>query len=625
LTNTPIRHRGRVAVAIVAALTVLVLLPGLFARAGAAEPSRGVADLRADVERLAAPELLGRLTGTEGERAAARYLADELQAIGARPLPGQDDLLVPFEFVAGARDAGTTLRLDAPAGAAASSWSASGEAPQVQALSFSDSGTVTGEVVFAGYGLEVPDEKDFAYDSFFGLDLKGKIALVLRYFPEDAGDEQRAMLSRYAGLRYKAMHARELGAAGLLVVTGPRSPNAGELVPMTFDTAIAGSGLVAASIGGDAAQRLFAAAGRDLGEAQAALDTGNPHVAGFVLEGVRVTLDVGVERERREASNVVGVLPARAGAAAVDRPWLLLGAHYDHLGEGRHGNSLARKGETGQIHRGADDNASGVAATLATASRLAASPGERGVVVAFWSGEELGLLGSTDFVRQPVLAPDSIAACLNFDMVGRSRDNRLVVQGVGSSAVWPRLVEQANVPVGFDLQLQQDPQLPTDSASFDRVGVPCLNFFTGGHEDYHRPTDTPEKLNYEDLERVVDLAANLGKRLIASASPIEFTKVEPRMDRAPTGDAVRAFTGTIPDYTAEIEGLKLAGVIENGPADQAGLAEGDVIVEFGGRKITNIYDYTYALEAVKVDQPLEVVYLRGGERRTTTITPRARS
>ncbi|HVR29480.1 MAG TPA: M28 family peptidase [Thermoanaerobaculia bacterium] len=614
----PERDRDR-RVGIARGVALSIALLACPASAAAADD---VADLRADVERLAAPELGGRLTGTEGERAAAAFLAEELRAIGARPLPGADDLLVPFEFTAGARDRGSTLRLE---GQPATEWGSGSESRQVQALSFSDDGEVSGEVVFAGYGIKVPDDKGLAYDSFFGLDLAGKIVIVLRYFPEDAGEETRAVLSRYAGLRYKAMHAREAGAAGLIVITGPRSPNAGELVPMTFDTAIAGSGVVAASITGDVAGRLFAAAGRDLAETQAALDTGNPHVGGFPLAGVRVTLDVAIERERRQGHNVVGVLPPRAGAPPVERPWLLLGAHYDHLGEGRHGNSLARKGEAGQIHRGADDNASGVAAALATAGRLAMSPGDRGVVVALWSGEELGLLGSTDFVRRPALAPESLVACLNFDMVGRARDNKLVVQGVGSSPAWRRLVEQANVPVGFDLQLQDDPQLPTDSASFDRAGVPCLNFFTGGHEDYHRPSDTPEKLNYDDLARVVDLASNVGRRLLTVGEPIDFTKVEPRIERGPATDGVRAFTGTIPDYTTEVEGLMLAGVIEGGPADQAGLAEGDVIVELGGRRITNIYDYTYALEAVKVGVPLQVVYLRAGERREATITPRARS
>lgn len=607
----PARRRGIVALAAC----------GLLAAHGAPAPGSSPDTLREQVEILAAPELGGRLTGSEGERSAAQYLAARLQDLGATPLPDNEELLVPFEFTAGVEDAGSSLALET-SGGVQRRWESGGQ--HVQALSFSDEGEAQGEVVFAGYGLRVPEDQDLSYDSFHGLDLEGKIAVVLRYFPEDADETTRGVLARYSGLRYKALHARELGAKGLIVVAGPRSPTAGELVPMTFDTAISGSGIVAASISGEVGEALFGAAGKSLEESQAALDGGNPHVQGFPLPGLRVSLKVAIERERRLGYNVVGLFPPSGGSSGMAKPWLLLGAHYDHLGEGRHGNSLARKGETGQVHRGADDNASGAVAALETAERLARAPRKRGVVVALWSGEELGLLGSTDFVRQERLDPDRLIACINFDMVGRARDNRLVVQGVGTSGEWRRLIEQSNVAVGFDLQLQEDPYLPTDSASFNRVGVPCVNFFTGGHEDYHRPTDVPEKLNYEDLGRVVDLAANLGRRLLEREEPLDFAKVEPKVERGPARDTVRAFTGTIPDYTAEAEGLLLAGVIEAGPADQAGLREGDVIVELGARTITNIYDYTYALEAVKIGEPLTVVYIREGRRHETTITPRAR-
>ena len=588
---------------------MLWLLPTLLQ---AASP----AALREQVEFLASDALQGRLTGSPGEAQAAEYLARQLRELGARPLAGQDDLLITFDFTAGTRDEGSKVRLDNDGDR---EW---GNEGHVRALSFSDEGKVEGEVVFAGYGIKVPEGQAFPYDNFFGLDLTDKIALVLRYYPEEADEATRAVLSRYSGLRYKAMHARELGAKGLLVVTGPHSPNAGELVPMTFDTAIAGSGILAASAGGELGDRLFALAGKNLAAAQAALDSGNPHVQGFPLTGAKLSLEVAVEREHRQGHNVVGVFPPRDGA--VPKPWLLLGAHYDHLGDGLHGNSLARKGESGAIHRGADDNASGVVSALATAAALAGAASSRGVVVALWSGEELGLLGSSDFVKQEHIDPDSLLACLNFDMVGRSRDNRLAVQGVGSSEMWRRLVEQSNVPVGFDLQIQEDPYLPTDSASFNRAGVPCLNFFTGGHEDYHRPTDVPEKVNYEDMGRVVDLAAGIGRRLLSLEENFEFVKVSPKVEQGPARDAVRAFTGTIPDYTAETAGLRLSGVVGGGPAEQAGLREGDVITHFGDREITNIYDYTYALEAVKVGVSLEVVFVRDDETKQTTITPRAR-
>ena len=593
-------------------LTAFLLLWPLFGGlVHAASPDQ----LREQVEFLASQELQGRLAGSPGELQAAEYLAQRLRELGARPLAGEDDLLLSFDFTAGVSDAGSTVRLEG-----LGEWDTNGH---VRALSFSDEGEAEGDVVFAGYGLKVPEGQGLSYDNYFGLDLVGKIALVLRYYPEEADEETRSVLLRYSGLRYKAMHACEAGAKGVLLVTGPRSPNAGELVPMTFDTAISGSGILAASLSGELGERVFAMAGKSLEEAQAAFDSGDPHVQGFPLTGARVALEVAVEREHRQGRNVVGVFPPRDSVGAA-KPWLLIGAHYDHLGEGGHGNSLARKGESGQIHRGADDNASGVVSALATAAALAEISSSRGVVVAFWSGEELGLLGSTDFVKQERLALESIVACLNFDMVGRANDNRLVVQGVGSSEAWRGLVEQSNVPVGFDIQLQEDPYLPTDSASFNRVGVPCLNFFTGGHEDYHRPTDVPEKVNYEDMERVVQLATGIGRRLMKLEEPLEFVKVSPKMEQGPARDAVRAFTGTIPDYTIEVEGLMLSGVVGGGPAEEAGLREGDIITRFGDRKITNIYDYTYALEAVEVGVAIEVIFARDGETKETTITPRAR-
>jgi len=574
--------------------------------------------IESHVATLASPEFGGRLTGTEGERKAAAYLVEQLAALGAEPLPGEDDLLLDFEFTSGARDTGSTIRIETGSGGAAFS-----DQTQIQALGFSDSTEVAGEAVFAGYGIRVPDSQEFGYDSYATLDVSGKIAVVLRYVPEDLEGEARAILNRYSGLRYKALTAREAGAVGLLVLTGPRSPNAGETIPMAFDTAAAGSGVAAASIGGDVAEALFSGTGRDLEEIQKSFDDGNPHNAGFPLPDVRVTLETAIERERGTARNVVAVL-AGGKAESLARPWVVVGAHYDHLGRGRGGNSLARPDEKGAIHVGADDNASGTAAVLAAARQLRELGHDRNVALAFWSGEELGLLGSAAFVEDAVIPADRIAAYVNLDMVGRVRDNRLTVQAVGSSPDWTGLVEAANVPVGFDLGVQTDPYLPTDTLSFNNAGIPTVNLFSGSHEDYHRPTDTPDRIDYDGLERVARFAALLTRRAANQDEPLEFVKVERTLQQGGSRDTVRAYTGTIPDYASEVEGLLLGGVMEGGPAAEAGLQGGDVIVEFAGQTIANIYDYTYALDAVKIAEPIEVVYLRDGERHTTTLTPRAR-
>jgi hypothetical protein len=592
---------------------------------------------RAHVEFLSSDALEGREAGSSGERLAAEYLTAQLSEIGARPLPGRSDLLMPFDFTAGSRDGGSSLSIAGDT-VAVRSFS---DATQVRALSFSDEADVAGSVVFAGYGLVVPESQNIGYDSYATLDVTDKIVVVLRYFPEDADQETRAVLARYADLRYKAMAARQRGARALLVVTGPRSPNAGELVPMTFDTAIAGSGIPAASVSGVVAEALFASATVGAGaatseqpagstdgqtvlrDAQEALDGGNPHIAGFDLPGVTLSLKTAVVRERQTARNVLAYLPATVDVDAVEKPWVVVGAHYDHLGRGGKGTSLASEDEANAIHHGADDNASGTAAVLAIAASLSEQARGRHVLFALWSAEEIGLVGSNAFTEAPPVPLDQIAAYLNFDMVGRMQDNRLIVQATGTSPSWGRLLERTNVAAGFNLVVQPDPYQPTDVATFNQAGVPSLAFFTGSHVDYHKPSDTAARINFEDLDRVAAMASSVVRLIADALDAPQFTKVDQPTSRGAVA-GLRVTTGTIPDYATEAEGLLLGGVTGGGPAEQAGLTKGDLIVEIAGQTIANIYDYTYALELLRADQPVTVVYVRDGERRTTTLTPAAR-
>jgi hypothetical protein len=568
---------------------------------------------KAHVEFLASDTLEGREAGSPGERLAGDYLAAQLARIGARPLPGRTDMFLPFEFTAGSRDGGSRATIQ----------QRMFTAPRdIQALSFSDDAEVSGPVVFAGYGLVVPESQNFGYDSYAALDVKDKIVLVLRYFPEDADEKTRGILARYSDLRYKAMAARQRGARAILVVTGPRSQNAGQLVPMTFDTALAGSGIPAASISGAVADTFFAS-GKPLRDAQQELDSGNPHVAGFEVPGVTLTLRTSVVRERVTGRNVVAYLPANAPLAA--RPWVAIGAHYDHLGRGGKGNSLASKEQAGGIHYGADDNASGTAAVLGIAEALARAPQprRRHVVFGFWSAEEIGLVGSSAFVAAAPVPIAQLAAYINLDMVGRMQDNRLAVQATGTSPMWARLLERVNVAAGFDLAIQPDPYQPSDVTSFNQAGVPSLMLFTGSHPDYHKPSDTADKINYDDLDRIVGFGAALVRSIADLDEAPMYTKVDQPTTRGSIA-GVRVTTGTIPDYATEVKGLLLAGVMGGGPAEKAGLMKGDVIIEIAGKTIANIYDYTYSLELLRADQPVKVVYQRNGERRETELTPSAR-
>ncbi|HYJ04540.1 MAG TPA: M28 family peptidase [Chthoniobacterales bacterium] len=606
------------------ALAILLPSPTPAAETSAFSAEIDQNDLRREVEWLADEKREGRMTGSPGAQASAEWLANYFREAGLKSFGEKFSL--PFPFNAGERILPEKTRLEI---------ATDGQAPIIakldqdfRPLAFSEDGEANGEVVFAGYGLVVPGESGAGYDSYAGLDVKGKIVLILRYVPEGADPARRAHLNRYAGLRYKTMLARERGAKAVLVVTGPNSPNAGEILPLTNDGTKAGSGIVATSIDGKMADALIATSGKTLKDWQTTLDHESPHTdGGFVLPKVKVKLASGIEHLKKTDQDIVAYLPP--GPAAQDNEYVLIGAHYDHVGCGG-ASSLGRAGEENKIHPGADDNASGVAWVMELAASLAKERAEhpekfrRGVIFACWSGEEIGLIGSAAFCEKPPVPLEKIVAYLNADMIGRLRENKLTLQGVGSSHAWRKIIEKRNVAAGFNLILQDDPYLPTDVTSFYTRNVPVLNFFTGAHEDYHRPTDTAEKLNYEGLERVSQFSQQLVLDLVQMPDRPDLAKVERSSQEGGGRETLRAYLGTIPDYTTEVKGLKLSGVRGGSPAEKGGLKGGDVVVEFAGQKITNIYDYTYALDAVKIGQPVEIVVEREGKRVTLTVTPEAR-
>ena len=297
---------------------------------------------------------------------------------------------------------------------------------------------------------------------------------------------------------------------------------------------------------------------------------------------------------------------------------------------------MARDDEKGEIHYGADDNASGVAVVLEIAEHLAdlKRRGQlriiRDIEFAAWSGEELGLLGSKHYVDalcEELGGTDDlsseIAAYVNLDMVGRMNE-QLILNGIGSSPVWRREVERRNVPIGLPLSLSDDSYLPTDATSFYIKGVPVLHAFTGSHAEYHTPRDTADKLDYESMTDIGRFLELITISLATGAESPEYIAQQKPENIAPRA-GLRAYLGTIPDYgDSEIPGLKLSGVATGGPAHQAGMKGGDIIVSLAGRKIENIYDYTYAIDALKIGQPAEVTVVRKGKRIEMEITPGAR-
>lgn len=554
---------------------------GLLVLGGSAALSQeGSEGIRADLEALGDSAFADLRTGSEGAQRAAELLASRLEALGARPLPGHDRFLLPFDFETLGSDASATLQLGERR------WQGRED---VRALPFSEPGSAEGPVVFAGYGLRLPEGSELAYDSYAGLDVAAKVVLVLEGIPSAVEPETRAALRRYADPRYKTVLAREAGARAVLFVTSDDATS-GRAESTVASRTVA---IPALEIGADVAAALFATTGGTLAEAREELDRGNAEMRGFALPDVEIRLEVDAESQTRGGLDVVGWIPGTGGGEGAR---VVLGAHYD------------RSSEYG-------DNAAGVAALLETARRVVDRPLETGVVLAFWAGHEQGAAGASAFLTEGMLPVEEILGALDFDRVGPVRDNRLIVRGVGSSEAWPSLLERANVPVGFDLVLQPEPWLPADSTPFHAAGIPALSFTADAGE--------PAEPAIGEIQRVGQLGWLVARRLAQMEERPAFLDYQ-----RPAADAerssVRAYTGTIPGYTSEVEGLLLEGVMEGGPAEEAGLRAGDVIVEFAGKAITNVYDYTEALDAVKVDEPIRVVYLREGERFETTLVPRAR-
>ena len=589
-------------------------------------------ELRQVVAELASERMAGRLTGTDGERLATEYAAAMLEKSGLEPAGDNGAFFQSFAFTAGVSLGPKNVLKQQPASASEQA-RAYAVATDWRPLTFSQVGDFApASVVFAGYGIVAPAVDEHPeYDSYAHLDVQDRWVLVLRYLPEDIDAAYRQHLNRYASLRYKAMVARDRGARGLIVASGPNTTVKEQLVPLAFDASLAGSSIGAVSVTDALAEAWFRQAGRSLKETQASLDTGQL-IPGFGLDGLTLEATIDIRQEKRQGRNVLARL--RAAERTADTGIVVVGAHIDHLGTGLGSGSLAREDEKGRVHVGADDNASGVAAVLGIAKTLAVqqAAGEmalkRDVVFALWSGEELGLLGSSHFARtfgQPepqTLSPD-ISAYLNLDMVGRL-DTALVLQGVGSSSVWPEEIERHNAPIGLPITLQNDSYLPTDTTAFYLKGVPVLNAFTGGHAEYHSSRDTVEKLNYAGLTQITRLMTGLTRSLASTEQAPDYIRIEKPRHLGSRG-RMRAYLGTIPDYAqGNVTGVKLSGVATGGPADRAGVQAGDVVRELAGRAVENIYDYTFVLGSLKVDEPVGMTVMRNGQRVELTITPASR-
>ena len=586
-------------------LLVLLALPRFVI--AQSSPAITAAEIQKHVKYLASDQLEGRRTGTKGGDAAAQYIADEFRSYGLKPVGDQGTYFQKFEFVAGIRlgevntlahvIAGktTTLTID----------------KDFRPLGFSTSDAFEGDLVFVGYGISDTSKK---LDDYAGLDVTGKAVLVLRNAPPS---EMGRDFSQYVPLRYKAAKAREKGAKAIIVVTGPEDSDKDDLIRLGYDNAMGNAGLPALNITRRTADELLAGSGTTVKELQKRLNE-SKQSSSFVLKDVKLSGRISLKEVRQTARNVVGFL--EGSDESFKNQIMVLGAHYDHLGMGGESSGSLRP-DTSAVHHGADDNASGTAGVLELAQAFASRKEslKRGILFIAFSGEELGLLGSAHYVNNPIFPLEATVVMLNMDMIGRMNNKTLIVYGVGTSPGFEALAAKYNTDSTFVLKLNKDGYGPSDHSSFYAKRVPVFNFFTDIHSDYHRPSDTYDRLNYPGEEKILHYVGAIATELNSTTDKPQYVAVE--MPRQPAaGRSNRVTMGTIPDFSEQGQGFKISGVRPGGPAEKAGMLGGDVIVKFGNVEIKNLYDFTNALGEHKPGDQVDVVYKRGNETKTTKVT-----
>jgi aminopeptidase YwaD len=575
-------------------------------------PLAGAAAIRAEpllerIRALTAPEMEGRGSGTLGGDRAAAHIAAAFGAIGLEPLGEHGTYLQVFEVTTGVR-LGERNHLALEVGGERKTYTVGAA---FQPFAFSEEGHVSGGMAFAGYGITAPE---LHYDDYAGLDVRGKIVLVITHEPQEMNEEgpfRRPEAFRYTEVRYKVINAREHGASGIILVTDPhhQPPESARLFSLRGGGS-ASTGIVAVNATADVAEALLAPSGKGLVDLQRDIDSA-VQPQSFAIPGVVAHLEIELIRDKGRTANVIGLLPGRDPLLQAEA--IVIGAHYDHLGRG--GESSLAPDRYGEVHPGADDNASGVAGLIALAEVFAQLGAKRSLVFIAFSGEEMGLLGSAHYVKHAPWPLEKTSAMLNLDMIGRLQHDRLYVTGADTATEFRVTLQEAAKGLGLTLQLSGDGYGPSDHTPFYANGRPVLMFFTGPHADYHRPSDTPEKINAEGLATVVKLVFGTAAALAHRPEPLTFvrTQGEPSSTRE-RGVGYGAYFGSIPDFSeSPTPGVRLSGVRPDSPAEKAGLQAGDTIVALTGVTVRTLDDLVFALRSKRAGERVEVIYRRDGQ------------
>jgi hypothetical protein len=576
-----------------------------------------------DVKYLASPALKGRSTGSPELEKAAAFIAAKFQSFGLKPADGKS-FYQAFEVTTDAKlgkanrfhysEAGRTAILHYP--------------DDFIPFNFSASGKLTGSVVFAGYGITAPE---YGYDDYAGIDAKGKIVLVLRHEPQEYDEKspfEGKSFTQHSQFASKATNAKIHGALGVIIIND-RANHRNEEDRLEQFGSMAGpanAGIPFVQLRADKVEPWFAAAGKNLDNLVAGIDRSLKPESFAFPDVLQVDANLDLERAIKTVHNVAGYLPGETDE------YVVLGAHYDHLGLG--GQYSLAPSQVGTIHPGADDNASGTAGVIELARWFSSQPKQkRGILFLTFAGEELGLLGSSFYVTHPDYPLAKAVAMVNMDMIGRIRNEKVYIGGAGTGSTLRPLLDGIKSKYGLNLDYSDTSGYgSSDHTSFTTKEVPVLFFFSGLHSDYHKPSDTWDKIDAPEASKLLQLVADVTDHLREDPVRPQFVRVAPVAPGA-HGDGVAIgssaannasgygpYFGSVPDFGEGVTGVKFSDVTPGSPAAKAGLKADDVMVEFDGKPIQNLYDFTYALRAKMPGDVVKVKVLRAGKPLEVPVT-----
>jgi len=559
-------------------------------------PSITENDIMDHIRYLSHKDRVGRYPGTRGSKDAISYLIRQFKSFGVKPGGENESFVQPFNITDGIElGKNNSMIIDGNSLVTGQDY---------MPLWFSGNETVSASAVFTGYGFSI-NEKEIKWNDYSGLDVAGKWVIVMRHSPER--NNQHSLYAPHSGLHKKMLIARDKGAIGIIYVSQIEDD---DLYPLKYRPGFSNAGIPAIHLSNEMADKLFKVVGQTRKNVQNKMNKSLKTLS-FNLP-VNIIASVELNPVQTRAANVVGLI--QSGNRKYRNEYVVVGAHFDHLGMGGAGTG-SRKPDTTGIHSGADDNASGTSGLLEIAHKLVSQKSrlKRSVMLVGFDAEEKGLLGAKYFVENPLIDLQNIVTMINLDMIGRMKDSSITVGGVGTSPMFEPLLKKESIGRNFTINMTKPGYGPSDHAAFYTNDIPVLFFFTGFHSEYHTPDDSWKLINLKGEKEILDLVYDITFHISRIPEKPLFTEAGPKEGRMQRNTKFKVTFGIVPSYGSTKKGLEVDGISKtDGPAAKAGIVKGDVIKSMDGKSINDIYEFMDRLEKLEPGMTITVLIDRNG-------------